>query len=57
MAEEIDVAKLQFSELQKVIDLGSGQGHICMHNICMTTSIPNHVTVASCLKYYGYMAL
>ena len=25
-----------------------GEGHISMHNTCSTTSMPNHVTVASC---------
>jgi len=28
-------------------DLGSGQGHISMHNTCRTTSMPNLLTVAS----------
>jgi len=41
----------QFSEVQKPRDLdldrGSGQGHISMHNVCRTTSMPNHLTVAS----------
>jgi len=33
------------------LDLGSGQGHISMHNTCSTTSVPNRVTVASrCCK-------
>jgi len=42
--------KVQFSELQKLsdLDLGSGQGHISIHNTCRTTSIPNHVTAALC---------
>jgi len=41
--------KAQFSELQKVSDLdcGSDQGHIHMRNMCMTTRVPDHVTVAS----------
>ena len=36
-------------EVQKPcdLDLGSGQDHISIHNTCMTTSTPNHVTVAS----------
>jgi len=39
----------QFSELQKLhdLDLGSGQGHTSMHNTCMTTNLPDHVTVVS----------
>ena len=36
--------------MQKVsdldLDLGLGQGHISMHNICSTTSVPDHVTAA-----------
>jgi len=52
MAEEIDREKCnfwQFSEVQKPhdLDFGSGQGHISMHNTCRTTSMPNHLTVAS----------
>ena len=54
MADEIDLEKFnfcQFSELQKPhdldLDLGSGQGHINMHNTCRTTSKPDRVTVAS----------
>ena len=48
---------MQFLELQKVsdldldLDLGSGQlghSHITMHNTCRTTSMLDHVTVASC---------
>jgi len=41
----------QFSEVQKPRDLdldrGLGQGHISMQNVCKTTSMPNHLTVAS----------
>jgi len=41
----------QFSEVQKLRDLeldpGSGQGHMSVHSTCRTTSLPNHVTVAS----------
>ena len=41
----------QFWEVQKSrdldLDLGSGQGHISMHNTCRTTILPNHVTVFS----------
>jgi len=29
------------------LDVGSGQGHISMHNTCCTTSMSNHLTVAS----------
>ena len=29
------------------LDVGSGQGHISIHSMCGTTSVPNHVTVAS----------
>jgi len=28
-------------------DLGPSQGHINIHSTCRTTSLPNHVTVAS----------
>ena len=42
---------VQFSEPQNAIDLdldlGSGQGHISMCNTYRTTSMPDHVTVAS----------
>jgi len=42
----------QLSEVQMLRDLdlnrGSGQGHINIHSTCRTTSVPNHVTVASC---------
>jgi len=41
----------QLSEVQMLrdfnLDLGSGQGHINIHSTCMTTRLPNHVTVAS----------
>jgi len=41
----------QLSEVQMVrdvdLDLGSGQDHIDLHTTCRTTSLPNHVTVAS----------
>jgi len=41
----------QLLEVQMVRDLaldhGSGQGHINIHSTCRTTSMPNHVTVAS----------
>jgi len=29
------------------LDVGSGQGHTNIHNTCSTTSMPNHLTVAS----------
>ena len=41
---------MQFSEIQVSdldLDLGSGQGHISMRSKYRTTSIPDHVTVAS----------
>jgi len=42
----------QLSEVQMLgdldLDLGSGQGHINVHSTCRTTSLPNHVAVASC---------
>ena len=54
MAEERDLEMcmyVQLSEVQKPCDLDldprSGQGHICMQNACSSTSLPNHVTVAS----------
>ena len=41
----------QLSEVQKPrdldLDLGSGQGHMNIRSICRTTSVRNHVTVAS----------
>ena len=37
----------QLSEVQMVLDLGSGQGHISMPDTCSTISVPNHLTVAS----------
>jgi len=43
--------EVQFSELQKVsdldLDLVLGQGHINTRNTYRTTSLPDHVTVAS----------
>jgi len=50
VAEEIDLEMCsygQLSEVQMLLDLGSGQGHISMHNTCSTTSMPNHVTASS----------
>jgi len=39
----------QLSKVQMLrdLDLGSGQGHITIHSTSRTTSMPNHVTVAS----------
>ena len=41
----------QLSEVQMVRDLdldcGSGQDHINIHSTCMTSILPNHVTVTS----------
>jgi len=55
VAEEIDLKMCiygQLSEVQMVrdldLDLGSDQGHINIHSTCRTTSMPKHVTVASC---------
>jgi len=54
VAEEIDVEMCsygQLSELQMVrdldLDLGWGHGHINIYSTCRTSSMPNHVTVAS----------
>jgi len=52
VAEEIDLEMCSYGQLSEVqmlhdLDLGSGQGHINIHNTCRTTSLPNHVTVAS----------
>jgi len=42
---------VQFAEIDKVsdldLDLGSGQGHISMRNTYRTTSVSDHVAVAS----------
>ena len=41
---------MQFSELQVTdldLDLRSGEGHISMRNTYRTTSVPEHVTIAS----------
>jgi len=46
--------KVQFSELQKPLDLGLGQGHISMHNTCRTTNMSDHVTVASCKEIWTF---
>jgi len=52
VVEEIDVQMCsygQFSEVQMVhdLDLGLGEGHTNIHSTCSTTSMPNHVTIAS----------
>ena len=52
VAEEIDLEMCSYGQLLEVqkprgLDLGLGPGHISMHNTCSTTSMPNHVTVAS----------
>jgi len=52
VAEEIDVKMCsygQLSEVQMVRDLDFvwGQGHTNIHSTCRTSSVPNHVTVAS----------
>ena len=56
VAEEIDLEMCSYGQLSEVqmlrdldldVDLGSGQGHINIHSTCRTTSVPNHVTVAS----------
>jgi len=52
VAEEIDLEMCSYGQLSEVqmlpdLDLGSGQGHIDIQSTCRTTSLPNHVTVAS----------
>jgi len=52
VVEEIEVQVCsygQFSEVQMVhdLDLGLGRGHTNIHSTCSTTSMPNHVTIAS----------
>ena len=52
VVEEIEVQVCsygQFSEVQMVhdLDLRLGQGHTNIHSTCSTTSMPNHVTIAS----------
>jgi len=52
VAEEIDLEMCSYGRMLEVqmlrdLDLGSGQGHINIHSTCRTTSMPNHVTVAS----------
>jgi len=58
VAEEIDLELCTYGQLSEVqmlrdldldldLDLGSGQGHINIYSTCRTSSMPNHVTVAS----------
>jgi len=54
VAEEIDVEMCSYGQLSEVqmlrdldLDLGWGHGHINMYSTCRTSSVPNHVTVAS----------
>ena len=56
VAEEIDVEMCSYGQLSEVevqmlrdldLDCGSGQGHINIHSTCMTSSMHNHVTIAS----------
>jgi len=52
VVEEIDLEMCSYGQLSEVqmlrdLDLGLGQGHINIHSTCRTTSMPNHVTVAS----------
>ena len=54
VAEEIDVEMCSYGQLSEIqmlcdldLDLGSSQGHINMHSTCRTTSLPNHVAIAS----------
>jgi len=54
VAEEIYLEMYIYGHLSEVQmvrdfdhDLGSGQGHINIHNTCRTTSMPKRVTVAS----------
>ena len=54
VAEEINLEMCSYGQLSEVqmvcdlhLDLGLGQGHVSMHNTYSTTSIPDHVTIAS----------
>jgi len=54
LAQGIDLEMCSYGQLSEVqmlrdLDLGSGQGHINIHSTCRTTSVPKHVTVASCI--------
>ena len=61
VAEEIDLEMCSYGQLSEVqmlcdLDLGSGQGHTNIHSTCRTTSVPNHVTVASrSILKYGHL--
>ena len=54
VAEEIDVELCSYGQLSEVqmlrdldLDLGVSHGHIIIYSTCRTSSVPNHVTVAS----------
>jgi len=54
VAEEMDLEMCSYEQLSEGqmlrdldLDLGSSQGHVNLHSICMTTRMPNCVTVAS----------
>jgi len=54
VAEEVDPEMCSYGQLSVVqmvcdldLDLRSDQGDINVHSMCRTTSVPNHVTVAS----------
>ena len=47
VAEEIDVELCSYGQLSKVQML-CDQGHINIHSMSRTTSVPKHVTVVSC---------
>ena len=56
VAEERDLKMCSYGQLSEVqmlhdlgLDLGWGKGHISIHNMHRTSSLPNHVTVASCI--------
>ena len=53
--KEIDLEMCSYGQLLEVqmlrdldLDLGSVQGHMNIHSTRRTTSVPKHVTVASC---------
>ena len=54
MAEETDLEMCSYGQLSEVqmlrdvdLDLGLAQGHINIHTTCKTSSLLNHVTIAS----------
>ena len=54
MAEEIDLEMCTYGQLSEVqmlrdldFDLGSGQGHVNVHNTCSTICLLYYVTVVS----------